>query len=109
MTARFTPDDDRAAELGRRGALARWGRRLTPDEVAAVLSGLDSPERIRAAVEEILKWTACGALTAGAASAAVRGCEIALRVLDHTLDRQRIKSLERRIAELEQERHEFRE
>jgi len=93
-------------------ALARVGgkrsgqvrrRRLTLEDVERDLPPLDSPEHVRAGLQLIQRWAAAGMLPGAVAGAMVRGAEVWLKLHEHELDRDRVRGLERRIAELEGE------
>ena len=77
--------------------------RLTLERVERELPALDSPENVRGALQKIQQW-ACGGLLPGVtAGAAVRSCEVWLKVAEHETDMQRVRVLERRVRELEAE------
>ena len=91
-----------AREGGRASGLAR--RRLTLADVEAALPpALDTPERIRMALELVQRWACGGLLSGSVAGSAVRAGEAALKLYESQLDRERIEDLERKIAELEAE------
>jgi hypothetical protein len=89
------------------GRARRQQRKLTLADVEAALPpALDTPERIRAALELVQRW-ACGGLLAGSvAGSAVRAAEAALKAYEASLDRDRIVELEQRVKQLEAERAE---
>jgi hypothetical protein len=93
---------DRARELARLSARRR--RRLSLADVEAALPpALDTPERIRAALELVQRWACAGLLAGSVAGSAVRAAEAALKLYEAQLDRERLKALERRVRELERE------
>ncbi len=94
-------DTEQAREAGKRSGVAR--RRLTLDDVERDLPRLDCPEHIRTAYETVQRWACAGMLSAGAAGAAVRACDGALRLYEATLDRDAMTEVEKRLNELEAE------
>jgi len=92
---------ERGREGGKRSGQVR--RRLTLEDVTHSLPTLDTPERIRESYQVVQRWACAGLLSAGAAGAAVRACDGALKLYEATLDRDTITALEKRIAELETE------
>lgn len=96
-------DPERAREAGRRGGKAKAARRLTLDRVERELPPMDSPEQVRAGLQIVQRWAAAGLLPGVVAGACVRAAEAWLKVHEHELDRDRVRGLERRIAELEAE------
>lgn len=97
--------NERMRELGRKGGRAsgRARRRLTVEEVEAILPSMDSPEEITARLERISVWVAAGAVSGTAAHALVRACEIGLRSLEARLTREVVDGLRKRLEELEAE------
>ncbi len=95
----MTFDSEAAREAGKRSGQAR--RRLTLETVELALPALDSPEHIREAYQTVQRWACAGLVSAGAAGAAVRACDGALRLYEATLDREKLKAVEDRLAELE--------
>ncbi len=95
----MTFDPEAAREAGKRSGQAR--RRLTLEDVERELPQLDTPERIRQAYETVQRWACAGLISAGAAGAAVRSCDGAVRLYEATLDRNALKAVEDRLAELE--------
>jgi len=85
------------------GGHAKARRRLTLDRVSALLR-LDSPEAIRAGLQLVQQWTACGMLTGTAANAAVRAGEVALKALEASTTFEAIEALRGDLAELRTER-----
>lgn len=92
-----------AREAGRKGGRARR-KTLTLAEVEAALpSALDTPERIRQALELVQRWACGGLLTGSVAGSAVRAAEAALKLYEAQLDAERIVELEKRIEQLQAE------
>jgi ethanolamine utilization microcompartment shell protein EutS len=85
------------------GGRAKARRRITLDHVRAELR-LDSPEAIRAGLQLVQQWTACGMLTGTAANAAVRAGEVALKALEASTTFEAIEALRGDLAELRAER-----
>jgi hypothetical protein len=81
----------------------RARRRLTLDRVEAELPAMDSPEHVRAGLQRVQRWAAAGLLPGVVANSLVRAAEVWLKLHEHELDRDRVRGLERRIAELEAE------
>lgn len=97
-------DSERAREAGRRGGRARGRQRLDLARVEAALPpALDTPERIREALELVQRWACGGLLSGSVAGSAVRAVEAALKLYEAQLDRERMKALEQRVRELEAE------
>lgn len=95
-------DSARAREIGRRGGQAR--KKLNASDVdAALAQPMTTPEAIRDRLDQLQRWACSGLISAGAASAAVRGCEIALRVLDAEETGRKIAALEQQVRQLRKE------
>jgi hypothetical protein len=71
--------------------------------VDQALPPLDTPEHIRTAYQIVQRWACAGLLAGSVAGAAVRACDGALRLYEAQLDRDAMRALEARIAELEGE------
>jgi hypothetical protein len=96
-------DSERAREAARKGGLAKARRRLTLDRVETELPPMDTPEHVRAGLQLVQRWAAAGMLAGSVAGSCVRAAEVWLKLHEHELDRDRVRGLERRIAELEAE------
>jgi len=110
MSERPFDDVERAREAGRAGgqrsAVVR--KKLGLSRVELELPRLTSVEAAKSRLEKLSDWGAAGLLAGTTLSGAVRAVEVWLKLHEFEIDRDRIKTLERRIAELEAERSDWR-
>ena len=100
-------DSTRAAELGRRGARARWAGRLTLQTVEEALGPLASIADAKRRLERIGVWASAGLLPGAAASAAVRSCEVWLKAVDTELSFEELDHLRDALRQVRAERDEL--
>jgi hypothetical protein len=72
-------------------------------QVAESLPRLDSPLNAKLRLEVIQNSVMSGVLSGAEAGAAVRACEVWLKADAHETDRNRVRSLEKKLDELEKE------
>ena len=100
-------DGERARELARRSSQVRR-RRLVLEEVERELPLLTDLESAMHRLDVVARWSLAGMVAGTVLNGVVRSCEVWLKLHEFEIDRDRIKTLERRIAELEAERSDWR-
>jgi len=89
------------ARGGQRSGQAR--RRLTLEDVERDLPTLRTLEDAQKRLDVVSQWALAGLVTGVVCGSVVRACEVWIRAQGEQLDRDRVKVLEGRIAELEGE------
>jgi hypothetical protein len=86
------------------GGRAKASKHLTVEKVQAAFGGpLQTPEDAKRRLELIGEWTCGGLLPGSVAGSACRSVEVWLKCYESEIDRERLKTAEARIGELEAE------
>ena len=105
MTHKFSRDESRRggqASGKTRREKAREAHGLPLEDVNAMLS-FETAEDVKAALEQICKWSAAGLINGSAGNACVGAAREWVKANQLVLDTERLKAAERRIKELEAE------
>jgi hypothetical protein len=88
------------AKQASKGGKARASKRLTLEKVQGALGALATPEDAQRHLKQIVDWCGAGLIRPGLAGAMVRGVEQWVKAFDVGVSRDRVRQLERRVAEL---------
>ncbi len=97
------PNTERTRAIGRSGGRAKAANQLTLTKVREQLPTLDSPEACQQRLAILSEWMCAGLMNGSASNAAVGAHRTWLDAYNASLDKQRVKRLEKRIEELETE------